>query len=61
MPEVSRRDALRDELGDHFVQRRRQDIRAEWGSDGADFPDRETREATYELTGAWGALFNDVL
>ena len=61
MPEGSRRDALRDELGDHFVQRRRQDIRAEWGSAGSDFPDRETLEATYELTGAWGALFNDVL
>ncbi|MFM9089774.1 MAG: helicase-related protein, partial [Cyanobium sp.] len=61
MPEGARRDALRDELGDHFVQRRRQDIRAEWGSDGSDFPDRETREATYELTGAWGALFHDVL
>ena len=61
MPEGTSRDALRDELGDHFVQRRRQDIRAEWGSDGSDFPDRETREATYELTGAWGALFHDVL
>ena len=43
------------------MQRRRQDIRAVWGSDGSDFPDRETREATYELTGAWGALFKDVL
>jgi superfamily II DNA or RNA helicase len=61
MPDGPRRDGLREELGAHFVQRRRQDIRTEWGSDGADFPDRETREATYELSGAWGALFNDVL
>jgi superfamily II DNA or RNA helicase len=61
MADGARRDALREELGAHFVQRRRQDIRAEWGTDGADFPDRETREATYELTGAWGSLFHDVL
>jgi superfamily II DNA or RNA helicase len=61
MPDGPRRDALRDELGAHFVQRRRQDIRAEWGSEGADFPDRETRESTYELSGAWGQLFHDVL
>ena len=61
MPDGPRRDALREELGAHFVQRRRQDIRAEWGSEGADFPDRETREATYELSGAWGTLFHDVL
>ena len=61
LPDGPERDALREELGSHFVQRRRQDIRAEWGSEGADFPDRETREATYELTGEWGALFHDVL
>ena len=61
MPDGPRRDALREELGAHFVQRRRQDIRAEWGSEGADFPDRETRESTYELSGAWGTLFHDVL
>ena len=61
LPEGPERDALREELGSHFVQRRRQDIRAEWGSEGADFPDRETREATYELTGDWGSLFHDVL
>jgi superfamily II DNA or RNA helicase len=61
LPDGPQRDALREELGSHFVQRRRQDIRAEWGSEGADFPDRETREATYELTGEWGALFHDVL
>jgi hypothetical protein len=61
MADGARRDALREQLGAHFVQRRRQDIRAEWGSEGADFPDRETRESTYELSGAWGALFNDVL
>jgi superfamily II DNA or RNA helicase len=61
LPDGPEREALREELGSHFVQRRRQDIRAEWGREGADFPDRETREATYELTGEWGALFQDVL
>jgi hypothetical protein len=33
----------------------------EWGTEGADFPDRETREATYTLSGDWGKLFDDVL
>ncbi len=61
MAEGPERESLREELGQHFVQRRRQDIRAEWGSEGADFPDRETRESTYELSGDWGALFHDVL
>jgi superfamily II DNA or RNA helicase len=61
MADGARRDGLREELGDHFVQRRRQDLKAEWGTEGADFPDRETREATYELSGEWGRLFNDVL
>ena len=42
-----------------FVQRRRGDI-AEW-KDDASFPVRESREATYRLTGDWGELFDDVL
>ena len=61
MPDGQRRSELRDALGDHFVQRRRQDLKTEWGTEGADFPDRETREATYTLDGEWGALFQEVL
>ncbi len=61
MPEGDRRRGLREELGSYFVQRRRQDLKEEWGTNGADFPDRETREATYTLGGDWGELFNDVL
>ena len=61
MPEGPRRDALRLELRDYFVQRRRKDLRQEWGTEGADFPDRETRDAEYVLSGAWGELFGEVL
>ena len=61
MQEGQRRKDLRDELGSYFVQRRRQDLKEEWGTNGADFPDRETREATYTLSGDWGKLFDDVL
>lgn len=61
MPEGQRRKDLRDELGNYFVQRRRLDLKEEWGTEGADFPDRETREATYTLSGDWGKLFDDVL
>ena len=52
-------DPLRRKLADHFVQRRRQDIR-EW-QEGSLFPERLTAEATYRLTGAWGHLFEEVL
>jgi len=61
MPEGQRRKDLRDALGNYFVQRRRLDLKEEWGTEGADFPDRETREATYTLSGDWGQLFDDVL
>lgn len=61
MADGPRRDQLREELGDHFVQRRRQDLRSEWGTEGADFPDRETRDAEYVLSGPWGDLFGEVL
>ncbi len=61
MPDGQRRKDLRDELGNYFVQRRRLDLKEEWGTEGADFPDRETREATYTLSGDWGKLFDDVL
>ena len=53
------RSELREELSRHFVQRRRPDI-AEW-QDSSMFPERNTAEITYRLTGAWGQLFNDVL
>ena len=59
MPEGEERSLLRQELAGHFVQRRRGDI-AEW-KDTAGFPVRESREATYRLTGDWGQLFDDVL
>ena len=61
MPDGERRRELRLDLGNYFVQRRRQDLKEEWGTGGADFPDRETREAIYTLSGDWGELFNDVL
>lgn len=56
---TSAEDPLRRKLADHFVQRRRQDIK-EW-QEGNLFPDRYTAEATYKLSGAWGDLFQDVL
>ena len=59
VPEGEMRRRLREELALHFVQRRRGDI-AEW-KDDAGFPVRESREATYQLTGGWGGLFDDVL
>ena len=59
MPEDEARKSLRSELTKHFVQRQRGDI-TEW-KDGAGFPVRESREATYRLTGAWGQLFDEVL
>ena len=59
MPEGEPRSRLRDELALHFVQRRRDDI-VDW-KDGTGFPDRESREKTYRLTGDWGRLFDDVL
>lgn len=50
---------LRDRLAAHFVQRRRPDI-AEW-KEGNLFPRRETKELTYNLTGAWERFFDAVL
>ena len=60
MPEGAPRQQLRERLAGHFVQRRRADI-AEWRDTGSVFPDRETREATYALSGEWGRLFDEVL
>ena len=53
------RTRLRDRLANHFVQRRRPDI-AEW-HEGDLFPQRQTMELTYELSGAWEEFFNQVL
>ena len=58
-PEGDERSRLRDDLARHFVQRRRGDIE-EW-KDETGFPVRESREATYRLTGDWGGLFDDVI
>ena len=57
-PADSRRP-LREQLANHFVQRRRPDIE-EW-QDNSVFPQRLTTEITYRLTGPWGKLFDDVL
>jgi ERCC4-related helicase len=58
IPEGQRRE-LRDQLASHFVQRRRPDIK-EW-HDSTVFPNRETAEKTYTLTGNWGELFDEIL
>lgn len=50
---------LRQRLADHFVQRRREDIK-EW-QEGKLFPERYTAEATYKLSGEWNAIFQEVL
>ena len=54
------RNPLRQKLAEHFVQRRRPDIE-EWQDDSSLFPDRETTEITYTLTGTWGDLFRSVM
>lgn len=59
MEEGTARSALRKRLAQYFVQRRRGDI-AEW-RDSVGFPVRESREATYEITGEWGFLFEGIL
>lgn len=53
------RNALRERLTRHFVQRRRPDL-DEW-REGELFPDRQTKELTYALTGAWERFFDEVL
>ena len=60
MPEGNVRQRLRERLAAHFVQRRRSNI-AEWRDVGSIFPDRETSEVTYTLSGDWGRLFDEVL
>jgi superfamily II DNA or RNA helicase len=53
------KDKLREQLAQHFVQRRRPDI-DEW-RDGSIFPKREIGEAVYHLSGQWDSFFQDVL
>lgn len=54
-----KRNSLRDRLARHFVQRKRADI-TRWQQDQSLFPTRLSSEATYQLTGAWGAFFDEV-
>lgn len=58
IPSTSRKP-LREQLANHFVQRRRPDIE-EW-QDRNVFPERLSAEITYKLTGDWGRLFDEVL
>lgn len=51
--------ALRQQLGEYFVQRRRADL-AEWRDDKS-FPQREVAESTYRLSGPWSDFFEHVL
>jgi len=57
--EGKERERLREKLASHFVQRRRPDI-AEW-RDAHFFPDRESRETTYKLSGEMESFFSDIL
>jgi hypothetical protein len=51
--------AFRDRLAGHLVQRRRIDIR-EW-HDETLFPDRQTADLAYRLTGPWETFLEEVL
>jgi superfamily II DNA or RNA helicase len=53
------RERLRERLARHFVQRRRPDI-DEW-KDASVFPQRETADLPYALTGRWERFFESVL
>ena len=53
------KDKLREQLAQHFVQRRRADL-SEW-QDNNLFPTRETAEITYALGGHWERFFHAVL
>lgn len=56
---TSNQNPLRQQLADHFVQRRREDIK-EW-QEGKLFPERFTAETTYKLSGEWNLIFQEVL
>ena len=55
------KDAVRELLSEHLVQRRRADIRSYLGSETKFPSDRQTQEASYQLKSAYRALFDDVL
>jgi hypothetical protein len=50
----------RKKLLPHVIQRRRQDVE-KWLGSATPFPDRNSEERRYELTGDYLKLFNDVL
>ena len=58
LPAEARR-SLREQLATHFIQRRRRDIDA-WREPGL-FPQHETSELKYRLTGAYESFYDDVL
>ena len=55
--DINRR--VREQVARHLVQRRRADLKSYLGD--TDFPERLSREVTYELSDAYKALFNRVL
>lgn len=57
--EGAHKEKLREQLSQHFVQRRRADLE-EW-QDNNVFPRRETKEITYRLNGRWERFFLHVL
>lgn len=61
LPHLSgaQREQMRTRLSQHFVQRRRPDIK-EWQDDGV-FPQRESADLPYELTGEWERFLDAVL
>jgi superfamily II DNA or RNA helicase len=50
---------LRERLAGHFIQRRREDIK-DWREPGL-FPDKQSAEIRYRLTGHYESFFSDVL
>ena len=56
---LGRRATMREQLARFFVQRRRADV-LNWGEEARIFPTRYIAEKTYNLTGPWGSLFDDI-
>jgi superfamily II DNA or RNA helicase len=50
----------REELAEHFIQRRRGDV-LQWMKDDAQFPTRESLDYPFLIDAKYGDLFNDVL
>ncbi len=55
----TKRNNLRERLARHLIQRKRADI-MKWQQDSSLFPKRLSAETTYQLSGAWGAFFDEV-